>query len=106
MPSEVHAVTDTTKTIDECLSRRSTVQALLSRADMLREIQTAIRGLLGPAGDGVRVANIRDGTLVLFVDSAAVGTRIRFGEAQILGLVRDRFGHGVWKLQVKVRAKN
>lgn len=57
----------------------STLSALLRRARELSSLETLVRSWLPPAlAPHVRVAALREGTLVLAVDSAAWATRLRY----------------------------
>lgn len=98
---------DDSRSIDQCLhGGRSTVRALLTRAGMLRKVQQCLHQHFDePWARHLRVANIRDATLVLFVDNAASLTRVRFLEARILGVVRDELRHTVWKLEARVKPR-
>ena len=101
-------MTDESRSIDDCLNGgRSTVRSLLTRAAMLREVQQCLRRHFdAPWARQLRVANIRDATLVVYVDNAASLTRVRFLEARILGVVRDELRHTVLKLEAQVRPRS
>ena len=63
----------------------SALGTLVRRADELRRCEESLKGYLDvPGAESLRVAGIEDGTLVLVVDSAARGARLRFLASRIV----------------------
>lgn len=53
--------------------------------------------------DSIRVANLRDGTLVLFADNAAVATALRYRRESLEIFLRERCGLAIKRIEAKVR---
>lgn len=51
----------------------------------------------------IRVANLREDTLVVFADRAANATTLRYRRDDLLAYLRERHGLNVDRLEVKVR---
>jgi len=74
-------------------------------ADADRALQ-ALRRILPPElADKVWAAAARDGTLTVFVRSAAWGTRIRYLAPGFLASLSAELGVEIGRIQVKVRAQ-
>lgn len=85
----------------------STVQSLMRRAELLAQIQAALREHLHePWSSHVHVANIRDGRLILFADNAATLTPLRFSSEVILTFVRERFGLSIQHLDARIKPQS
>jgi hypothetical protein len=91
-------------TVDRLLGRGS-LAPLLQRTAELRHATDLLRARLGtPLGDHCQVANWRDDTLVVQVDSAAWASRLRFLAPKILAALSETQGCiGLRKLKVIVR---
>jgi hypothetical protein len=75
------------------LAAQSTAQSLIARARQLAIIDQHLRHALEPwLATHLRLGNIRDDTVVLFVDTAAVLTELRFRKAELLELLRTASG--------------
>ncbi len=71
----------------------SGLAGLLQRAEALAKVDAVVRDLLpGNLAPHVRVANVRDGKLILCTPVAAIATRLRMEAPQLLARLRS---HGV-----------
>lgn len=87
--------------IGDLLTAGGTALALLRRARLLEQVQDLVRRELEPAtAPAVRVANIRDGVLVLYASHAAAATRVRFASRKLLEQLRAQMRIDVWSLEV------
>lgn len=85
----------------------STVQSLLRRAQLLSEIQVALREHLHePWSSHIHVANIRDGRLIIFADNASTLTPLRFSSGAIVSFVRDRFGLDIQTMDARIKPRS
>lgn len=79
------------------------LDGLLARAGALADLDTAVRGLLDPKlAPHVRVANVRDGKLILCTPVAAIATRLRMEADGLLQALADRGVEGVGAIEVLV----
>jgi hypothetical protein len=90
--------------VGACLSDPgSSVQRLLARAGRLEEIQSAIHAWAGePLASSLKIANERDGTLVVYATSAAALTQVRYKQQELIQFLRQRLGLALKKVEVKV----
>ena len=80
----------------------SSTRTLLARARRLAEIETALREWAGkPLALSLSVANMRDGTLVIYTTSAAALTHIRYRQQELIQFLHGRFGLDLHKLEIK-----
>jgi hypothetical protein len=92
------------RAIGECLQAAdSPAHPLWARLDRLVQIQSAIAEWAGdPLARSLSVANVRDGLLFLYADSAAALTQVRYRQTELLAFLRSRLGGEALKLEVKV----
>jgi len=82
----------------------SPVQGLLRRASRLEGIQTMLRTWARePLASSLRVANEREGVVVVFVESAAAHTQLRYRQQDMLQVLRDGLGNPTLQLEIKMR---
>lgn len=80
------------------------LEGLLQRARQIQAVQQACqRWSTEPWMASIRVANVRDGTLVVHSDSAAALTALRYRREALLGFLRDRYGWPLTRLEARVR---
>lgn len=93
------------ETIGQLIRERTvTVRALLERADWLHGIEATLHtGFDAPWAAGLRVANIRGGTLVLYADNAAAALRARLSTQNILKLVNQHHELRCAAVEIKTR---
>lgn len=85
-------------------SSESPVLALLRRARGIEEIQHILREwAAAPWSRALRVANARDGTVVVHADSAAAFTQLRYRQQELLELLRLKLGNPALQLDIKLR---
>src|SRR5688572_28936884 len=81
-----------------------TVSALLVRAQMLERVEQALQEWLGePWSSSIRVANLRGDSLIVFADSAAALTKLRYSRDDVLAHSRQRLGLDCNSLIMKVK---
>lgn len=84
--------------------RTVTVRALFERADWLSAVEATLReGLDTPWAGGLRVANFRAGTLVLFADNGATAMRAKLSAPEILKLLNRHHALQCRDLVIKTR---
>ena len=89
--------------IGNIVAANSALSALLRKARELESLETLVRGWLPPAlAPHVRVAALREDTLVLTVDSAAWATRLRY---ECPGIVASAQEHAVTRAVRNVRIR-
>jgi len=78
--------------IGACLNDPSfPASRILERARMLADFQSALREWAGaPLAASLRIANERDGTLVVFADSASAATVLRYRQQELVQFLRRR----------------
>lgn len=82
----------------------SPVQTLLHRAQHLGDIQQLLRDWAHePLAHSLRIANERDGVVVVYADSAAAYTQVRYRQQELLNLLRQRLGPAYQKVEIKMR---
>ena len=83
----------------------SVLGGLLRRADELRRCEASLKGYLDlPGAESLRVAAMEDGALVVIVDSAARGARLRFLAPRIVAHAARSLGRAdLDRLEVRVR---
>lgn len=82
----------------------SPLHALLDRARGLTTLQQLVRQWAGePLGRSLHVANERDGIVVVFADSAAAFTQLRYRQQELLQALQARSGNTLLKLEIKMR---
>jgi hypothetical protein len=87
--------------LDEAPSR---VRGLLDRARQLAKIDEAIRTWAQPPlSDGLRVANLRYGVLVLYIDSAVAYTALRYRQQELIDVLQQTLALTVTKIEMKTR---
>lgn len=78
--------------------------SLLQRVRRIEALDHALRLWLGdPTPGAIRVANLRGETLIVFADSAASLTKLRYQQESLLAYLRERHGIPVNRLDAKVR---
>ncbi|KAA9129732.1 DUF721 domain-containing protein [Marinihelvus fidelis] len=81
----------------------SGLAGLLQRAEALARVDAVVRDLLPPSlAPHVRVANVRDGKLILCTPVAAIATRLRMEGPGLLEQLRDHGVTGVAALEVLI----
>lgn len=82
----------------------SPVRALLDRARGLGTIQQLIRDWAGePLAQSLRIANDREGVVVVYADSAAAFTELRYRQQELVQLLKARPGSSTVTLEIKMR---
>ena len=83
----------------------SVLGTLVRRADELRRCEASLKGYLDlPGAESLRVASIEDGALVVIVDSAARGARLRFLAPRIVAHAARALGRtDLHRLEIRVR---
>ena len=83
----------------------SVLGTLARRADELRRCEESLKGYLDVPGAGsLRVAAIEDGALVVVVDSAARGARLRFVAGRIVARAARSLGRtDIDRLEIRIR---
>jgi len=94
------------KTIRSVLTEdKSVLGALTRRTDELRRCEESLKGYLGlPGAESLRVAAIEGGALIVIVDSAARGARLRFLAPQIVARASRYLGRpDLDRLEIRIR---
>ena len=83
----------------------SVLGTLAKRADDLRRCEESLKGYLDVSGAGsLRVAAIEDGAIVVVVDSAARGARLRFLAPRIVARAARLLGRtDLDRMEIRVR---
>jgi len=83
----------------------SVLGTLARRADELRRCEASLKGYLDlPGAESLRVAAIEDGALVVIVESAARGARLRFLAPRIVARAARALGRtDLDRLEIRVR---
>ena len=83
----------------------SVLGTLVRRADDLRRCEESLKGYLDVFGAGsLRVAAIEDGAIVVVVDSAARGARLRFLAPRIVARAARLLGRtDLDRMEIRVR---
>ncbi len=86
----------------------SPAHELLRRAQRLGEIQRILREILRdwslePLAHSLRTANERDGVLIVYADSAAALTQVRYRRQDLLKALQERLAPAPEKLEIKMR---
>ena len=83
----------------------SVLGALVRRADELRRCEESLKGYLDlPGAESLRVAAVEDGALVVVVDSATRGARLRFLAPRIVTHAARLLGRtDLERLEIRVR---
>ena len=89
-------------------SNNEHLQNLIQRASLLHDLSQKLQNFLSPPlADHVRLANIRDKTVVLVVDDTAWLTNIRYRAPMILNFVKQDLGLSlITQIQFKVTPSN
>ena len=84
---------------------KSVLGALTRRVDELRRCEESLKGYLDLPGAGsLRVAAIEDNALIVIVDSAARGARLRFLAPQIVARASRALGRtDLDRLEIRIR---
>jgi hypothetical protein len=83
--------------------RQGPLSGLLDHSRQIQHLTQALRQQLpAPMADHCRVANLRDGTLVLAADSPAWSSKIRFHADKLLKTLNKKFNLGVSKVRIIV----
>ena len=94
------------KTVRSVIADGKTVLGTLARrADELQRCEESIKGYLDlPEAGSLRVAAIEDGALIVIVDSAARGARLRFLAPQIVARAARSLGRtDLDRLEIRIR---
>lgn len=93
------------KPIREWLQKQpADLRHLLQRANLIAEINRALPSWSAdPWIRQIHVANVREGTLVLHVESAAALVQLRYRQPALLAWVLDRFSLDCSRIEAKVR---
>lgn len=82
----------------------SPVQGLLRQASRLEGIQKMLRDWVRePLASSLRIANEREGVIVVFVDSAAAHTQLRYRQQEMLQVLREGLQKPSLQLEIKMR---
>ena len=84
---------------------KSVLGTLVRRVDALRRCEESLKGYLDlPGAESLRVAAIEDGALVVVVESAARGARLRFLAPQIVARASRALGRtDLDRLEILIR---
>ena len=84
---------------------KSVLGALTRRADELRRCEESLKGYLDlPGAESLRVAAIEGGALIVIVESAARGARLRFLAPQIVARATRSLGRtDLDRLEIRIR---
>lgn len=86
------------------ISPDSPVAALLARARHLEAIQKIVRDWApSPLDRALRIANLRDGSVVLVVDSAPALTQLRFRQQELIELLRQRLNSPSLQVEIQMQ---
>ena len=81
----------------------SSVGLLLSRARGLGELQqTLSEWAAEPLARFLRIANLRDGVVVVHADSAAAFTQLRYRQQELVQVLQERLQDPVLTLQIRM----
>jgi hypothetical protein len=80
----------------------SGLRDLLGRARQLAEIDSAVRDWAGtPLNQHLRVANVRQGALVIYIENAAAYTALRYRQQELLERLRQQCKITISKIEIK-----
>ena len=80
------------------------VETLLQRVRRIEALDRALHEWSSePWLSAIRVANLREDTLVVFSDNASAATTMRYRREDLLTYLRERHGLDVGRLETKVR---
>ena len=84
---------------------RSVLGALVRQANELRRCEESLKGYLDvPGAESLRVAAIEDGALIVIVDSAARGARLRYLAPRIVARAARSLGRAdLERLEIRIR---
>jgi hypothetical protein len=86
------------------LQQTGDVETLLHRVRRIEALDRAVHQWSSdPWLSAIRVANVRGDTLVVFSESAAAATTMRFRREDLLDYLRQRHGIELSRLETKVR---
>ncbi len=95
-----------TKRLNEIINKENTLLAkLFHKADVLQQLDTDITSLLPPAIAGkAKVANISRYEVVIHITTAALLTRLRLQQRQVMQKINQRYAWAqIEKVTIKVR---
>lgn len=82
----------------------SPVRGLLDRVRQLTRINDALRNWAQPPlGEGLRVANLRHGVLVIYIENAAAYTALRYRQQELTAFLQEALGLTITKIEIKLR---
>ncbi|GAC1632589.1 MAG: hypothetical protein NVS9B10_27250 [Nevskia sp.] len=82
----------------------SPLHGLLDRARNLGNIQQLLRDWAQePLSRSLRIANARDGVVVVYADSAAAFTQLRYRQQELLQLLREKLANPALTLEIQMR---
>jgi hypothetical protein len=94
------------RTLGACLNDAgSAARSLLARADRLLQIESALREWAEDArlARSLRIANERGGRLLVYADSAAAATTLRYRRQELIQFLRQKLGLNATAIDVKIR---
>lgn len=94
------------RSLGACLNDAgSEARRLLSRADHLLHIESALREWAADTrlARSLRIANERDGRLVIYADSAAAATTLRYRQQELIQFLRHKLSLNATSIEVKIR---
>ena len=95
-----------TKRLNEIINKENTLLAkLFHKAEILQQLDTEIASLLPPAiADKAKVANISRNEVVIHISSAALLTRLRLQQRQVMQKINQKYTWAdIQKVTIKVR---
>lgn len=95
-----------TKRLNEIINKENTLLAkLFHKADVLQQLDTDITSLLPPTFAGkAKVANISRREVIIHITTAALLTRLRLQQRQVMQKINQRFSWAqIEKVTIKVR---
>lgn len=93
------------KNIGACLNDAAfPTRGLWAHAGRLTQIQSALHEWAGePLAHSLSVANERDGLLIVYAESAAALTQVRYRQQELIQFLLQRVNLRAIKLEVKIR---
>jgi hypothetical protein len=104
MNSRVRKSTTPPRSVQELMyPKGGSMQDMLRHARLIEKLDTEFRSLLPPAmSEHVRVANLRDGLLILVTPVAPIATRLRMEAPQIIERLAERGISRIDEMKVRV----
>ncbi|THD02055.1 hypothetical protein B1810_16325 [Panacagrimonas perspica] len=90
--------------LSRLLQQPGDFETLLQRVQRIETLDRAVhQWIVEPWLSAIRVANLRGDTLVVFSESAAAATMLRYRRDDLMSYLRQRHGLVVSRIETKVR---